>query len=261
MSWLEIITLSLLPAFLLLDAVFRTRQYATPRFWRTRAFLVSVFSVWLSLEVGLAWSKWMEGVSLFNGAALGTAGGAVIGVLVYELGHYWYHRSAHQSDLLFRASHQMHHSAEAVDAWSAYYLHPLDTILFTSISSVVFFPVLGLTPEAGAFAALFLAFCAVFQHANIRTPHWLGYLIQRPESHCVHHGRGVHAWNYADLPLWDMVFGTINNPKSVEGMRAGYYNGASTRITAMLFGRDVSEPDANDIARRVLSRINGGRAA
>ena len=259
MSWLEVITLCLLPAFLLLDAAFRAREYVTPRFWRTRALLVSALSVWLSLETGLMWAKWTDGIALFNGAALGPFGGAIVGVLLYELGHYWYHRTAHQSNLLFRVSHQMHHSVEAVDEWSAYYLHPLDTLLFTSISSVVFFPLLGLTPEAGALATLFLAFCAVFQHANIRTPHCLGYLIQRPESHCIHHGRGVHAWNYADLPLWDMIFGTFNNPKSVEGMRAGYYDGASTRIGAMLFGREVSEPPANDIALDLVAR--SGRPA
>ena len=38
--------------------------------------------------------------------------------------------------------------------------------------------------------------------ANVRTPQWLGYLVQRPESHSVHHQRGVHAYNYSDLPLF-----------------------------------------------------------
>jgi sterol desaturase/sphingolipid hydroxylase (fatty acid hydroxylase superfamily) len=51
----------------------------------------------------------------------------------------------------------------------------------------------------------------VFQHANGDTPHGLGYLIQRPQSHAIHHQRGVHAFNYADLSLWDMVFGTFRN--------------------------------------------------
>ena len=58
----------------------------------------------------------------------------------------------------------------------------------------------------------------------------------------MHHGRGVHAYNYADLPLWDMVFGTFRNPRDVTGMEAGFYLGASTRIPEMLIGQDVSEP-------------------
>jgi sterol desaturase/sphingolipid hydroxylase (fatty acid hydroxylase superfamily) len=81
----------------------------------------------------------------------------------------------------------------------------------------------------------------MFQHANIKTPRWLGYIVQRPESHCVHHERGVHRFNYSDLPLWDMVFGTFRNPAEWRG-EAGFYKGASSRILAMLLGRDVSTP-------------------
>lgn len=64
----------------------------------------------------------------------------------------------------------------------------------------------------------------MFQHANIRTPRWLGYLIQRPESHAVHHGRGIHRYNYADLPLWDIIFGTFRNPETATG-EVGFYRG------------------------------------
>lgn len=79
------------------------------------------------------------------------------------------------------------------------------------------------------------------QHASFRTPRWLGYLIQRPESHSVHHGRGIHRYNYADLPLWDMVFGTFRNPEGFQP-KHGFYDGASERIPEMLAFRDVSTP-------------------
>jgi sterol desaturase/sphingolipid hydroxylase (fatty acid hydroxylase superfamily) len=81
----------------------------------------------------------------------------------------------------------------------------------------------------------------VFQHANGDTPHGLGYLIQRPQSHAIHHQRGVHAFNYADLPLWDMVFGTFRNPpRSALTPLQGFHDGASARIAEMLLFRDVS---------------------
>ncbi len=82
------------------------------------------------------------------------------------------------------------------------------------------------------------AFCGFFQHWNVRTPRWLGYLVQRPESHCVHHQYGVHAWNYSDLPVRDMLFGTFRNPATWEG-RAGFDEDASRRAFAMLVFRDV----------------------
>jgi hypothetical protein len=41
------------------------------------------------------------------------------------------------------------------------------------------------------------------------------------------------------LPLWDIVFGTFKNPSVWEGS-AGFQDGASLRIGAMLIGADVS---------------------
>jgi sterol desaturase/sphingolipid hydroxylase (fatty acid hydroxylase superfamily) len=234
-TWIGLLSL---PVFIVWDLLRPRRSFDSPRFWRPVALLVSAFSFVLSLKVGELWGSLVSG-SLVNGAALGTWGGAAVGILVYELVHYWYHRAAHRFDWLWRAAHQMHHSPKAIESLGAYYTHPLDTVLFTTWGSLVFFPLLGLSPEAGAVAAAFLAFNAAFQHANIRTPRWLGYIVQRPESHGIHHERGVHAFNYCDLPLWDIVFGTFKNPARWEN-EAGFYPAASLRLGAMLVGRDIS---------------------
>lgn len=242
MSWLEIATLAMLPLFLITDLLYRAHRDTRVRGWRTRALVITGVNFGLSLVVGRVWLSLLDGASLFNGAALGTWGGAVVGVLVYELAHYTYHRSAHRYGWLWRLGHQMHHSAESVDAWGAYYLHPLDAAIFLSASSLVLYPLLGLSPQAGAAASAMLTFCTVLQHADIRTPHWLGYLVQRPESHAIHHARGIHAHNYADLPLWDIVFGTFRNPRSEQRPQLGFYDGASTRMRDMLLFKDVSTP-------------------
>jgi sterol desaturase/sphingolipid hydroxylase (fatty acid hydroxylase superfamily) len=192
----------------------------------------------------------LPAASLLDLSGLGLFGGAVVGILVYELFHYAYHRTAHAWGWLWRRSHQMHHSAESLDAFGAYYLHPIDVFAFTSMGILVAFPLLGLTPEAGAVTSLFLGFNGMFQHANLRTPRWLGYLIQRPESHGVHHARGVHRWNYSDLPLWDMVFGTFRNPARFEG-ETGFYRGASGRVVEMLVGRDVTREPAQAVREPV----------
>ena len=240
MDTLELLTLLCLPAFLLLDLVYRSQAYSATRFWRLRAFVVSAAVFYLSIQVATFWGTALDGVSLIDGSGLGILGGAAIGILVYELAHYWYHRAAHRFDWLWRWGHQMHHSAESLDAFGAYYLSPLDTVMFTSISSLVFFPLLGLRIEAGVIGAAYLTFAAVLQHANVRTPRWLGYLIQRPESHSLHHERGVHAYNYSDLPLWDMLFGTFRNPAKFRA-EVGFAPGASARVGSMLVGRDVSD--------------------
>jgi sterol desaturase/sphingolipid hydroxylase (fatty acid hydroxylase superfamily) len=243
MSSIELLALGILPAFLLLDLVHRPHRDRRVRGWRARALVVTAVNFALSLAVGAAWVALFDGHSLFDGGALGVVGGAGLGVLVYEFVHYWYHRAAHRYDWLWRLGHQMHHSAESLDAWGAYYLHPLDAALFVSCSSLVLYPLLGLAPEAGALASALLSFLAIFQHANLRTPRWLGWFVQRPESHALHHARGVHRHNYADLPLWDALFGTLDNPASGSRRPAqGFYDGASARLADMLRFRDVSSP-------------------
>ena len=248
-GWVGLLSL---PLFIAWDLARPRRRFAAPRGWRARAAVVTVASFWLSLVVGDLWGRFLGGSSLLDLSPLGTWAGAAVGILIYEFVHYAYHRAAHAWDWLWRAAHQMHHSAESIDALGAYYQHPLDTALFTTWASLVFYPLLGLSAEAGAVAAAFLSFNAAFQHANIRTPRWLGYLIQRPESHGIHHERDVHRYNYSDLPLWDIVFGTFRNPERWEA-EAGFYPGASARVGAMMIGRDVSTPPSPSRAAAVAA--------
>jgi sterol desaturase/sphingolipid hydroxylase (fatty acid hydroxylase superfamily) len=134
----------------------------------------------------------------------------------------------------------MHHSAERLDVAGSVLFHPFDLVISICVPIVVS-SVLGLGADASAIAGYCGFFCNTFQHLNVKTPVWLGYVIQRPEAHSVHHARGVHAYNYGNLGLWDLVFGTFRNPPAfVE--QAGFWDGASARMGAMLVGRDVGEP-------------------
>jgi sterol desaturase/sphingolipid hydroxylase (fatty acid hydroxylase superfamily) len=100
---------------------------------------------------------------------------------------------------------------------------------------------IGITPQAITVVLLVTNFFSIFQHANIKTSHWIGYLIQRPESHTVHHAKGIHKHNYADLPIYDLLFGTFNNPKGYE-YETGFYQGASDKISDMLLFKDINKP-------------------
>ena len=134
----------------------------------------------------------------------------------------------------------MHHSSERLDVISAYWFSPLDMVAWTLLPSVIL-TILGVPPAAATMTILIVSFLSTFQHANLRTPRWLGYLVQRPESHTVHHARGIHRHNYADLPVFDLLFGTFRNPRRHEH-ETGFWHGASARVTDMLLLRDVSAP-------------------
>lgn len=240
-EYLQYFGLACVPAFLVLDLVYRKRHYPTPRHWRLYGTAVTAAAVGVSMGVAWLWGTLLAGYSLFDGRSLGVVVGAVVGVFVYEFIHYGYHRLAHGWTPLWRLGHQVHHSAESLDAFGAYYLHPIDSALFTTWSSLVFFPLLGVVPEAGVLGAAFLGFNAMFQHANIATPRWLGYVIQRPESHCIHHARGIHKYNYADLPLVDIIFGTFRNPQTADDLAVGFRHGDSARYLEMLAFKDVAD--------------------
>ena len=164
----------------------------------------------------------------------------LIGMLSYQLSLYVWHRSMHKSEKLWRVFHQMHHSSERIDIPSTFYFSPMDMIGFTLLGSIVFAFGMGVSAQAATIIILSLNFLSIFQHANIRTPHWLGYLIQRPEQHAIHHERGVHQFNYSDLPVYDLLFGTFSNPREFRG-KNGFYDGASRKIIEMLSFQDISK--------------------
>lgn len=69
---------------------------------------------------------------------------------------------------------------------------------------------------------------------------WLGWLIQRPEHHSVHHQLGAHRDNFGDLTIWDRLFGTFKEaPCFAE--RCGFPGSAETRLREMLMFRDVND--------------------
>jgi len=101
---------------------------------------------------------------------------------------------------------------------------------------------LGLNVEAVAWMILFSSLGEYFYHMNIRTPHWIGYIFQRPEMHKIHHKEGVHYNNFSDLPLWDMVFGTYENPKTREENACGFCNMKEREFIKILGFKNVNNP-------------------
>ena len=207
--------------------------------WRLKCLAFIPIVVGLAASIPYLMAGLIESFKLLPGERLGIVGGALVGIVVSELVVYWAHRLHHRVPFLWRWIHQLHHSAERVDVFGAAYFHPFEIIEGTVVGVLIFNVVLGLAPEAAFFAAAWQAFNGIFQHGNIRTPTWLGYFIQRPEAHALHHERGVHGFNYANLPLWDILFGTFRNPVAWQGT-AGFYPGASRQTLRMLLGRDIS---------------------
>jgi sterol desaturase/sphingolipid hydroxylase (fatty acid hydroxylase superfamily) len=238
-------TLAVLAMFALLftwERLAPARPLPAVRGWRFAGLLAFAVYLMVSAYLPLLWGQALAPLQLFDLSGWPTPVAAAAGVLAYEAGAYAYHRAVHAFTPLWRLLHQMHHSAERLDVSGAFWFSPLDMAGWTLVAGVTL-TVVGLPPAAATAALLFITFLSIFQHANVRTPHWLGYLVQRPESHSLHHGRGRHRDNYADLPLLDMLFGTFENPRSFAA-ETGFWPGASARVLPMLMLRDVALPPA-----------------
>lgn len=213
------------------------RRWPRVRGWWPRAIAMNLVQVGLVVLAGVWWTPWFQELRPWSADALGPVGGGVLGYLVITFVYYWWHRARHEVPALWRLLHQLHHSPQRLEIVTSFYKHPLEILANSVLSSVILYLGVGLGPEAAAGTVLIAGLAELVYHWNVPTPYWLGFVVQRPESHCVHHQDGLHRYNFADLPLWDMLFGTFRNPRYWDA-RCGFGEDEH-RLTEMLRFEDV----------------------
>lgn len=206
--------------------------------WRIYAGGLNAANLVVVVAAGLFFKGWIDGHSLLGlGDRLGVGWGSLATFLCSSLLAYGYHRAVHQSDRLWRWVHQLHHSPTRIEALTAFYVHPFDALLASLLNALVAYVVLGVHAPAAGLALLYVTLFNLIAHADMRTPRWLGFVVQRPEMHRLHHERGVHANNYG-LPIIDMMFGTWRNPATVD-VECGFPDDKERLIGQMLMLKDV----------------------
>lgn len=227
-------------AFIIIETLFPAKKLPAVKGWKVRGLACFVVYFYLSTYLPMFWDQYLTGLQFLIVDWAHPYLVAFAALIVFEFGVYVWHRAMHGNDWLWLPFHQMHHSAERVDNYGTFFYSPLDMIGFTMLGSLSLSVFVGLSPDAITIYLFTSLFVVMFQHANFRTPQWIGYFIQRPESHSIHHQKGVHAFNYSDFPIFDMLFGTFKNPKNfIEDN--GFYHGASAKIPAMLLWQDLNK--------------------
>lgn len=217
------------------------RAWPKVRGWWPRALALNAAQAGSVFLAGVLWEPWLRAHRLWSAESLGPVLGVGAGYLVHTFIYYWWHRARHQVPLLWRWVHQVHHSPARIELITSFYKHPIEILMNGVLSSAVLYIGVGLDPAAASATMLVNGLAELVYHWNVKTPHWLGYLIQRPESHLVHHQYGSHRHNYADLPIFDMLFGTFRNPERWEA-RCGLGLEQEHRLVEMLAGKDVGSP-------------------
>lgn len=126
-----------------------------------------------------------------------------------DMGYYWFHRFAHELNILW-AGHQVHHSSEYYNLSTA-----LRQSVTQQFSSWIFYSPLALLIPPSVFA-VHIQFNLLYQfwiHTElVKDLGPLELILNTPSHHRVHHGRNPYCIdkNYAGiLIIWDRMFGTF----------------------------------------------------
>ena len=226
--------------FFLSERLMPGRRLPNSGGWYIRAISLNLCQLLIVILAAYSWEVWLRGVSLLSISELMPA--YAQGLLSWFMGtfvFYWWHRARHRSRILWLGLHQIHHSASRIELLTSFYKHPLEIASNSIIISVILFALLGASSEAAAWFNLFAASGEIFYHTNLKTPRWIGYFMQRPEHHSIHHKFGVHDQNYGDITWWDRLFGTFKDTNDFSE-RCGYKAGREQQLVAMLAFKDVN---------------------
>lgn len=228
--------------FMVLERIVPDQKLPHVKGWWMRVAILNLFQVGILFLGKITWDKWFQGYSLFHlPSTMNPILGGLIAYLVITFVFYWWHRWRHTINPLWLTMHQIHHSPQRIETITSFYKHPLEIICDSILIGCVNFLLLGLSLESAGWCILFTAIGEYFYHMNIKTPHWVGYFFQRPEMHRIHHERGKHYHNFSDIPLWDMLFGTYKNPKTMYSA-CGFKPEREHRLIDMLLFKNVNNP-------------------
>jgi sterol desaturase/sphingolipid hydroxylase (fatty acid hydroxylase superfamily) len=228
--------------FMILERVVPDQKLPAVKGWWTRVIFVNAIQGGVVLLASLTWDVYLERTRLTTfGSQLSAPVGGLIGYLVLTFVYYWWHRVRHTNNFLWLACHQLHHSPSRIETITSFYKHPLEILMNSIIISTTCHVLLGFSFEQVAWTNFISAVGEYVYHMNIKTPHIMGYFFQRPEMHRIHHQRGLHFYNFSDIPLWDMMFGTFRNPKE-NYKQCGFAIDRELRLKDMLLFRNVNNP-------------------
>ncbi len=224
--------------FFVAERILPGRELPEAPGWYLRAAFLNLCQVGMVLLAGVAWDRWFQAWSLFHIAkamlpVLQGFAGWFIGTFVF----YWWHRARHDVKFLWRVFHQVHHSPSRIEILTAFYKHPVEIAADSMLANALMYVFLGASPAAGAWFSVFAVLGEYFYHSNLRTPHWVGYFLQRPEHHSVHHQLDLHSFNYGDITWWDRLFGTFREAEDFAP-QCGFPAGHERKLGGMLLFRD-----------------------
>lgn len=203
-------------------------QFQVPKHWNSYWLLIQcIAATWITI---LAW-LWIQLPSAHHSIpALPSLDQVIPFYLLYSFINYWLHRLKHSQGWLWRYVHYLHHAPAHMETRMAFWRHPIEMLFNGAILLILGKLIVPVSWEVLISALIIEAILESFHHSNIRTyPYlrYLGFVIQLPEMHLLHHQHGLHRWNYSPISFWDVLFGTARYPDTWQG-ELGFGNSQQT---------------------------------
>jgi sterol desaturase/sphingolipid hydroxylase (fatty acid hydroxylase superfamily) len=227
---------------MILERIIPDQKLPHVKGWWTRVLFINVIQLGVVLLGSYTWDHWLRNTSIFSlSSEVSPLLGGVLGYFIVTFIFYWWHRLRHDINFLWLSFHQLHHSPQRIETITSFYKHPLEIISNSILIGSINFLLLGLSVESAAYCILLSSIGEYVYHMNIKTPHIMGYFFQRPEMHRIHHQRSKHYNNFSDLPIWDMLFGTFENPRKADNP-CGFKPESESKIIDMFAFKNVNKP-------------------
>jgi sterol desaturase/sphingolipid hydroxylase (fatty acid hydroxylase superfamily) len=205
--------------------------------------------------------------------------------IVFDLGYWFAHWLMHRIPVLWEF-HKVHHSAEVLTPMTEWRQHPLELLLFPLCTGTAIGVLYGAAehllgaqrqgPSLFWINIMLLVYSMTLlhlRHSHIWIPirGWLGYVIQSPAHHQIHHSTDPKHFNKNlgfGLSLWDWAFRTLCIPEKRETLEFGLgaesheHDGVAKVLwlpflkASRLLRRDLAPPDAEPApVSRVAARL------
>jgi sterol desaturase/sphingolipid hydroxylase (fatty acid hydroxylase superfamily) len=225
----------------ILERIVPNKPFVSSKRWYFRAILFNLLTLIIFIIGSITWEPWFHSLTkLTPEIKLNDPTKGLIVYITFQFAFYWWHRAKHRYNVLWRVFHQIHHSARRIEVLTSNYLHPFDALSSLLIGSIITYGLFGFTFDVAAWFSLYLGVMGYFIHSNIKVPRWVGYFIQTPQMHRMHHEYQKHSSNYCDIVLFDILFGTYVNPTDLEVCdKCGFEAENEGNIKQMLLCRDI----------------------
>lgn len=147
----------------------------------------------------------------------------MLGLFLYDVNYYWFHRLQHTAPFLWRF-HAIHHSIEELNAFNAYH-HVSEYVWRIPLMTIPLSLLFSVSEPQVVIIGTVLHAVGVLAHGNVRLNFGpLRYLLVEPRFHRIHHSIERQHWNrnYSFyFPVLDVLFGTAYFPRRGEIPKTG----------------------------------------